>query len=258
VSVAPFHFDNPAELTRTLQGVTTLYNTYWIRFPYGRVTYDTAVANTKTLINAAKEAGIRRIVHISITNASEASPFPYFRGKGILEKAVIHSGLSYAIIRPTVIFGHEDILINNIAWFLRNLPVFAVPGDGNYQLQPVFVEDVAGIAVNAGQSNDNVTIDAVGPEIFRYEELIRLIADRVQSKARIIHLRPGWAFFLSKFIGYMVNDVVLTRDEVEGLIANLLVSKNPPTGKTRLSDWLNQHADTIGTHYASELNRHYR
>ena len=258
ISVAPFHFDNPAELTRALQGATTLYNTYWVRFPYGQVTYDNAVAHTKTLINAAKEAGLRRIVHISITNASEASPFPYFRGKGVLEKAIIQSGISYAIIRPTVIFGHEDILINNIAWFLTKFPVFAIPGDGNYQLQPVFVEDVAGIAVNAGQSNDNMIIDAVGPEIFKYEELIRLIADRVQSKAKIMHLRPGMALFLSRFIGYMVKDVVLTRDEVEGLIANLLVSKNPPTGKTRLSDWLSQHADTIGRHYASELNRHYR
>ena len=258
ISVTPFHFDNPAELTKSLQGATTLYNTYWVRFPYGQVTYDKAVAQTKTLINAAKEAGIHRIVHISITNASEESPFPYFSGKGILEKFIIQSGLSYAIVRPTVIFGHEDILINNIAWFLTKFPVFAIPGDGNYQLQPVFVEDVAEIAVNAGQFNDNMILDAVGPEIFKYEELIRLIADRVQSKARIIHLRPGLALFLSKFIGYMVNDVVLTRDEVEGLMENLLVSKNPPTGKTRLSDWLNQHADIVGTQYASELNRHYR
>ncbi|MBM2834372.1 MAG: NAD-dependent epimerase/dehydratase, partial [Candidatus Brocadiaceae bacterium] len=253
-----FHFDNPAELTRALQGATTLYNTYWVRFPYGQVTYDKAVANTKILINAAKEAGIRRIVHISITNASEESPFPYFRGKGILEKAIIQSGIPYAIIRPTVIFGHEDILINNIAWFLTKFPVFAIPGDGDYRLQPVFVEDVAGIAVNAGQLNDNMIVDAVGPEIFRYEELIRLIADRVQSKARIIHLRPGLALFLSKFIGYMVNDVVLTRDEVEGLMANLLISENPPTGKTRLSEWLTQNASIVGTSYASELTRHYR
>lgn len=258
ISVAPFHFDNPAELTSALQGAATLYNTYWVRFPYGQVTYDTAVANTKILINAAKEAGIRRIVHISITNASEASPFPYFRGKGILEKAVIHSGLSYAIVRPTVIFGHEDILINNIAWFLTKFPVFAIPGDGDYRLQPVFVEDVAGIAVNAGQSNDNMVLDAVGPEIFKYEELIRLIADRVKSKARIIHVRPGLALFLSKFIGYMVNDKVLTRDEVEGLMSNLLVSGNPPTGKTLLSDWLTQNAGIVGTCYASELARHYR
>src|SRR3972149_4444937 len=201
VSVAPFHCDNPAELKRDLQGASTLYDPCGVRFPYGQVTYDTAVANTKILINAAKEAGIRRIVHISITNASEASPFPYFRGKGILEKVIIYSNLSYAIIRPTVIFGHEDILVNNIAWFLRKFPVFAIPGTGDYRLQPVFVEDVAEIAVNAGQSNDTMIVDAVGPEIFKYEEIIRLIADRVQSKARIIHLKPGLALFLSKCIG---------------------------------------------------------
>ena len=158
VSIAPFHFDNPAELTRALQGAATLYNTYWVRFPYGQVTYDKAVAQTKILINAAKEAGIRRIVHISITNASEESPFPYFTGKGILEKFIIQSGLSYAIVRPTVIFGHEDILINNIAWFLRKLPVFAIPGAGDYRLQPVFVEDAAEIAVNAGQCNDTMIL----------------------------------------------------------------------------------------------------
>jgi len=258
VSAAPFNFDNPAELTTTLQGAATLYNTYWIRFPYGHVTYDKAVAHTKILINAAKEAGIRRIVHISITNASEGSPFPYFRGKGILENVIIHSNLSYAIIRPTVIFGYEDILINNIAWFLTKFPVFAIPGDGDYRLQPVFVEDVAWIAVKAGQSNDNMVLDAVGPEIFKYEELIRLIADKVKSKARIIHVRLGLALFLSKFIGYMVNDKVLTRDEVEGLMSNLLVSGNPPTGKTLLSDWLTQNAGIVGTCYASELARHYR
>ncbi|MBU6392810.1 MAG: NAD(P)H-binding protein, partial [Planctomycetes bacterium] len=203
VSVAPFNFDNPAELVKSLQGASTLYNTYWVRFSYGQVTYDKAVSHTKTLINAAKEAGIRRIVHISITNATEESPFPYFKGKGILEKFIIHSNLSYAIIRPTVIFGHEDILINNIAWFLRHFPVFAVMGKGDYQLQPVFVEDVAEVAVNAAQHNENIIIDAVGPEIYTYNELIRLIADKIHSRAKIIHLQPKLALFLSKLIGCM-------------------------------------------------------
>ncbi|MDE1890062.1 MAG: NAD(P)H-binding protein [Planctomycetota bacterium] len=258
VSVAPFNFDNPAELVKSLQGASTLYNTYWVRFSYGQVTYDKAVSHTKTLINAAKEAGIRRIVHISITNATEESPFPYFKGKGILEKFIIHSNLSYAIIRPTVIFGHEDILINNIAWFLRHFPVFAVMGKGDYQLQPVFVEDVAEVAVNAAQHNENIIIDAVGPEIYTYNELIRLIADKIHSRAKIIHLQPKLALFLSKLIGCMVNDVVLTRDEIDGLLSNLLISQSPPTGRTSLSDYLDKHVDIVGKRYVSELERHYR
>lgn len=258
VSVALFNFDNPTALAESLRGATTLYNTYWVRFPRGEITFEKAVENTKTLIRAAEEAGVRRIVHISITNASEESPLPYFSGKGAVEKAILNSSLSYAIIRPTVIFGPEGILINNIAWLLRRFPVFVVPGAGDYRLQPVFVEDVAEIAVNAGQQDENTILDAIGPETYTFDQLVRLIADTIHSRARIIYLPPGLALFLAKLIGYLVNDVVLTRDEVKGLMSNLLVSDGPPTAETRLSEWLSQHSDTAGIQYASELDRHYR
>ncbi|KKM03250.1 hypothetical protein LCGC14_1776320 [marine sediment metagenome] len=258
VSVALFNFDNATELTKSLQGATTLYNTYWVRLPYGQVSFDRAIENTKTLIRSAEEAGVRRIVHLSITNASEESPLPYFRGKGLVEKAIIHSTLSYAIIRPTVIFGAEDILINNIAWFLRRFPVFPVFGSGDYRIQPVYVGDVAEIAVRAALEDKNVVIDAVGPETYTFDELVRLIAEEVHSRAKLIHVKPRLAVFLSRLVGYVVNDVVLTQDEVMGLMAGLLVSSGPPTGQTRLSDWLSQNADGVGTRYASELKRHYR
>lgn len=258
VKAYPFNFDNQRELVKNLQGASTLYNTYWVRFSYGQVTFDTAVKNTKTLIGAAEEAGVKRIVHISITNASEKSPFPYFRGKGIVETIISRSGLSYAIVRPTVLFGHEDILINNIAWLLRRVPLFVILGSGDYKLQPVFVEDVANMAVEAGQLRDNITIDAAGPEIYTFNDMVKLIARTVRSRAIIIHLKPELGLFLSRFIGCFVNDIVLTREEVYGLISNLLVSKNPPTGQMRLSDWLSRNAGTVGTRYASELNRHFR
>ncbi len=258
VSVAPFDFDNPRELAKSLQGATTLYNTYWVRFSHGQVTFEKAVENTRTLIKAAEEAGVRRIVHVSITNASETSPLPYFRGKGLLEMAIIQSRLSYAIIRPTVIFGTEDILINNIAWLLRRFPLFVVPGAGDYRLQPIFVEDMAEIVANAGQQDGNIIVDAVGPDIFTFDELVRLITEKIHSSARIIHLSPALALTLSRLIGYVVNDVILTRDEVEGLMANLLVSNAPPTGRTRISTWLEQNSTRVGASYASELSRHYR
>lgn len=258
VSVAPFNFDNPGELVKSLQGAAVLYNTYWVRFPHGQVTYDKAVENTKILIKAAEAAGVRRIIHVSITNASEDSPLPYFRGKGLLEKAIIHSRLSYAIIRPAVIFGVEGILINNIAWFLRRFPIFAVMGLGDYRLQPVFVEDMADIAVSAAQKDDNIIMDAVGPETYTFDELVRLIAGKVRSRARIMHLPAGLALSLSRLVGSLVKDVVLTRDEVEGLMANLLISSGAPTGQTRLSGWLGQNAEGVGDRYASELQQHYR
>ncbi|MBI2305115.1 MAG: NAD(P)H-binding protein [Chloroflexi bacterium] len=258
VMAYPFNFRRPEALRESLRGVTTLYNTYWIRFPWRDVTFDKAVANTRVLIKAAEEAGVRRLVHISITNATEDSPLPYFRGKALVEKAIRASSLSYAIVRPTVVFGTEDILINNIAWFLRKFPAFSIPGSGEYRLQPIFVDDVAKIAVDAGQQEGRLEGDAAGPDTYTFDELVRLIAEKIHSRARIVHLPPGLALFLSQQLGHFLGDVVLTKEEVAGLMSGLLVSGGPPTAKTRLPDWLEQNAGTVGTQYISELRRHYR
>ncbi len=258
VKAYPLDFDDPDALAQNLTGATTLYNTYWIRFPRGVVTFEAAVANTKTLVNAAIQAGVQRIVHISITNPSLDSPLAYFKGKALVEDAIIGSGLAYNIIRPTLIFGAEDVLINNIAWFLRRFPFFPVPGKGDYPVQPVHVEDVAEMAAGAAEGGENTIQDCVGPETYTYEELIRLIAGKVRSRAKIVHLPPGLALFLSRMAGYVVRDVVLTRAEIDGLMAGLLVSGDPPNGRLSLSRWLDENGDTLGRRYASEMDRHYR
>ena len=258
IDVAPLDFEDPGALTRELEGIQVLYNTYWIRFPRGSATFDGAVENTRTLIRAAVGAGVEKIVHVGITNASADSPLPYFRGKGLVEEAVRDSGLSHAIVNPTIIFGPGDVLINNIAWLLRRSPVFAIPGAGPKRIQPVFVEDVADIAVNAAERAGSVEIDAVGPDVFTFEEMVRLIAAKVGSGAKLVHASPGVVHLLARMLGLLVRDVVLTRDETAGLSASLLVSDGPATGTTRLSDWLEQNRRTVGTSYASELRRHYR
>lgn len=258
VTVFPFNFDKPDKLTESLKGATTLYNTYWVRFPYEKITHEIAVENTKILIKAAEAAGIRRIVHISITNPSEDSTLPYFRGKAIVENYITSSNLSYAIIRPTVIFGPEGILINNIAWLLRRFPVFMVFGSGEYRIQPIFVEDLAELAVSSGQKDENIIVDAVGPETYTFDELVRLIARKIHSRAKIVHVSPAVVLLLGKLIGYAVRDVVVTRDEIDGLMANLLISHGPPTGQTRLSEWLERNTGDVGSRYASELKGHYR
>lgn len=258
IEIAPLDFGNFDELVRNLAGASTLYNTYWVRFPHGQITFDSAVENTKTLIRAARQAGVRRIVQISVSNPSLYSPYAYFRGKAQLEKALAESGLSYAIIRPTVIFGPEDILINNIAWLLRQFPVFAIPGSGAYRIQPIAAEDNATLAVDVGEREDDLVLDAAGPEIYSYEELVRLIARVVGSRARIVHLPPGLVCATAWFLGKIVGDVLLTREEIGALVDDLLVSHQPTTGKSRFSDWLQRHASTPGAQYASELDRHFR
>lgn len=257
VPAFPYNFDHPEKLAETLCGVDTLYNTYWVRFDHGDKSFTRAVANTQTLFQAAKSAGVRRIVHVSITNPSIESTLPYFRGKAQLEQDLQHNGLSYAILRPTVIFGREDILINNIAYLLRRFPIFAVPGDGSYQLQPIYVEDMADLAIQAGKMEEDIIWDAVGPEIYHFEEMVTQIGAMVETRTRLVRVPPQAALTLSRLVGIFVKDVVLTGDEVDGLMAGLLVSSDPPRGRKSLKDWLYENRETIGRRYASELARHY-
>lgn len=257
VKAFPYSFDKPEKLLKSLSGVDVFYNTYWIRFPYGELTFDRAVANTRIIIELAKEAGVKRIVHISITNADEESSLPYFRGKGIIERLVLESGLSYAILRPTIIFGLEDILINNIAWNLRKFPVFGIFGKGDYRVQPIYVEDLAEIAIDAARQQEDIIIDAAGPEIFTFDELVHLIKDKIKSNAKILSMPLWLPLLFSKIVAVFVNDVILARDEVEGLMREFLYSKEPPRGKTKLSVWLEEYGNKLGRKYASELKRHY-
>ena len=260
IETVPFNFDDPDALARSLEGADTLFNTYWVRVAYGDMTHERAAGNLRTLFAAAKAAGVRRVVHMSITNASPDSPLPYFRGKAAVETALRESGLSYAMLKPTVVFGKEDILLNNIAWMLRRFPVFPIPGSGEYRLQPIFVEDLARLAVEMGDRDDNAEIDAVGPDVFTYAELARLLARKTGASCTLLRLPPALAMMGARMLGVALRDIVLSRDELVGLATDLLVSKSnaPPPGETRLSDWLDENADTLGREYSSELDRHYR
>jgi NADH dehydrogenase len=258
VEIAPMNFSDRAGLVRSLRGASVLYNTYWVRFNHGRATFDEAVTNSRVLIQAAREAGVRKIVHLSIANPSLDSRLPYYSGKALVEKAILNSGLSYVILRPTVIFGLEDILINNIAWFARRFPIFAIPSTGRYQLQPIFAEDLAELATNSARQENSLVFDAVGPEIFTFEDLVRRIALAIGATPRFIHVSPRAALQMLRFVGPIVGDVILTHEEIEGLMADLLVSKQPATGQTQFSAWLAQNATLIGKRYTSELQRHYR
>jgi uncharacterized protein YbjT (DUF2867 family) len=258
LEVEPLQFDDRARLRVALRGATTLYNTYWVRFPHGRLDFDKAVVNTRTLLRAAAEAGVKRVVHISVSNPSLDSPLAYYAGKAQTEEAVKESGLSWGIVRPTLVFANGDILINNIAWMLRRMPVFGIPGDGQYRVQPVSAEDVADIAAWAAAQPENVTVDAAGPEIMTFAELVDQVAIAVARKPRLMFMSPGSFILSGRLIGLVTRDVVLTRQEVEGLMDELLVSKEPPRGTQRLDDWLLANANTIGMGYASELGRHFR
>jgi uncharacterized protein YbjT (DUF2867 family) len=256
--VAPLQFTDRDALVDSLRGADVLYNTYWVRFRHGRVRFGDAVANTRVLMGAARDAGVRKVVHISVSNPSEDSQLDYYAGKARTEGIVRSSGLRWAIVRPTLIFGPGDILINNIAWLLRRFPLIGIPGRGDYRLQPVAGEDVAEIATWAAEQADNVTVDAAGPDIMFYSEMVESIAIAVHRHPRFIYVSPGMAVLFAKLIGRVVNDVMLNQPELEGLMQELLVSHERPRGTRRLDNYLLSAADMIGRKYESELDRHWR
>ena len=255
VRATPLDFDSHPSLVRSLRGVEVLYNTYWVRFDHATFSHAGAVRNTMRLFDAAREAGVRRVVHVSITNPSVDTPLAYFSGKAELERALEATGLSFAVLRPTVLFGKEDILINNIAWMLRTFPAFAIPGDGAYRLQPIFVDDLAELAVRLGTERSNQVVNAIGPETFTYRELVATIGRCIGHVRPIVSLPPDVVYWMGAVMGRLLGDVVITRPEIQGLMEERLYVDAPPAGHTRLSEWAKAHADDLGRRYANELGR---
>jgi len=255
VKAYPFNFDHPQALTESLRGVAVLYNTYWVRFNHETFKHASAVDNSVVLFEAAEAAGVERIVHVSISNPSESSDLEYFRGKAELEKALISTGIPYAILRPTVLFGKEDILINNIAWMLRNFPLFGVFGDGRYRLQPIYVDDLAKLAVEQGQMRDDIIINAIGPETFTYRELVTAIGEIIGKKRPVFSISPRLGWLAGRIMSLFMDDVVITKEEIEGLMTDLLYVDASPAGDTSLTEWAKNHAATLGNHYSNELHR---
>jgi len=257
IPAQPLDFENDGALVTALAGADTLYNTYWVRAPRVGVPHTTAVDNTKRLIDAARRAGVRRIVHTSIANPT-ASHLSYYRGKAELEEAVRSSGLSYAIVRPTLLFGEGDVLINNIAWLLRHLPVFGIPGDGRYRLQPMHVRDHAALMIQTGLASTDQIVDSAGPDMFTFEELVNVLRRAMGLHTVVLHVAPALAMLGATVAGRLTGDMMLTRDELDDLMHDILISHEPPRGRTRLTDWLQTNAETVGRDYASEVVRHYQ
>jgi NADH dehydrogenase len=250
-------FDRPELLAKDLEGVHTLYNTYWVRFERGAVRFHDAVRNTRNLFDAARRAEVRRIVHVSIANADIDSDLPYYRSKALLERDLAASGLSYAVVRPTVLFGDDAILIHNIAWLLRRLPLFAVVGRGDYRLQPVHVDDLAQLCVELGELGPNAVRDAAGPDILHYREMVEQLRASVGSSAKLVRVPQSLGFALAQMLGLLLGDVLVTRDELVGLQRDLLVSREARTCTTGFRDWLQAQGDALGSRYRSELARHF-
>lgn len=260
-AIHPFRFDEPDRMAEALDGVDVLHNTYWFRFERGERTFERAVRHSRTLFRAAAAAGVERIVHVSIARPEEGAGagLPYYRGKLRVEEALAESGVPHSVLRPALLFGRGGVLINNIAWMVRRLPVFGFPGSGDYRLRPIHVDDLARLAVEeAEREEERRVVPAVGPERPAFRELVRELAGVLDTRIRLISVPPAAALVAAKGLGLVLRDVVLTGDELEGLTSGLLDVEGPATGEIALAGWAADHADELGRAWASELGRHYR
>jgi nucleoside-diphosphate-sugar epimerase len=258
IEVRPLDFADPAGLTQSLRGARTLFNTYWVRFAHGPVSHETAVAQSRVLFRAAADAGVRRIVHISITHPDADSPYPYVRGKAAVEQALADLGLPHTVLRPAVLFGGSGVLINNIAWLLRRMPVFAVGGTGEYRLRPIHVDDLARLCVRAADSARTEVIDAVGPDRPAFLELVRHIRDAMGSHSRVVRVPGSLIPPAARVLGLALRDTLLTAEEYQSMAEGLADTDGPATGQVSLLQWITDHKGTLGRSYANELNRHFR
>jgi uncharacterized protein YbjT (DUF2867 family) len=258
VTVRSFAGASSDELAADLDGVDTLFNTFWLRFPRDGATFEGAVARSAELLAAARDAGVRRVVHVSVVNAAADAATPYVRSKAALEAVVRASGLEWVIVRPTLTYGPSDILINNLAWALRRLPVYGMPGLGRYTVQPVHVDDVARICVEAAAGPAGVVVDAAGPETMAYRELVDRVRTAVGSRSLVLPMPGAFVLAAARLLGLVVRDVVLTGDEISELTSSLLTSHEPPRGEIRISEWLPANAPALGHRWSSELARNYR
>jgi uncharacterized protein YbjT (DUF2867 family) len=258
IAVRPLDLADPAGLRESLAGAHTLYNTYWVRFAHGAISHEVAVRNSQTLFTAARDAGIQRIVHVSITNPSLTSADSYFRGKAEVERALAQTGIPHAVARPAILFGGNGVLINNIAWLLRRLPVFAVGGGGRYRIRPIHVSDLASLCADLGERPDTVTVDAVGPESVEFRDLVAMIKAATGSHALLMPVPGRLIPALAAGLNLMLRDTLLTADEYRAMAAGLADSAAPSTGTASLAQWIQRHGTDLGRRYANELDLHFR
>ena len=256
-TTAPLSFD-AAHLRRQLAGADAFVNTYWVRLPWAGQTFQTAVRNSKLLIEAAIQAGVSRFVHVSVSNAGSNANLGYYRGKAEVEAAIRDSSLAYAIVCPTLIVGPTDVLTNNIAWFVRHFPIFPLPDGGHYRLQPLTLADAGRIIANEVESQRTEQIDAAGPDVMTFREYVRTIAKACGVTKLIVRVPSRIALSVLKLIQMILKDVVLTREELLGLKQEALLSRNTSLATESVTQWLMANGKTLGRRYANDLERHFQ
>jgi uncharacterized protein YbjT (DUF2867 family) len=156
---------------------------------------DVDIQGTRSVVEAAQDAGIQRLFYVSHLGADRASAFPVLKAKGIAEEYIRKSNLDFTILRTAIVFGHNDGLTTGIARLLGALPsVFMVPGKGDALLQPLWVEDLVTCLTWAMDDPQTIrlTVDIGGPEYLQFRQIVELVMQATGLQRRIVSIGPPY------------------------------------------------------------------
>jgi uncharacterized protein YbjT (DUF2867 family) len=212
---------DPAVLAAFTRGADVIVHLVGIIVEAGAATFEAVhVEGTRRLLTAAREAGVRRFVHMSAVGArDEAGATRYHRTKWRAEELVRSSGLSHAIFRPSIISGPENRPIRTLARLHRWSPLVPVFGDGRFPMQPVWIGDVAlAFALAAERPALGGVFELGGPVAVTYEEFVRAIGRAAGHPRPLVHVPLAVARAAAAALGVMGPLAPLTRDQLRMLV----------------------------------------
>jgi uncharacterized protein YbjT (DUF2867 family) len=218
--------NEPSKLAKALVGADTIVNAvqfdgYPIENPARGLTFlRVDYGGTVALIAGAKEASVANFIYISGAAADERSTNPAFRAKGRAERVLRTSGLAFTILRPSLVYGPEDRVVNGLASALRMMPIMVVPGTGRQHLRPLFVEDLAACVALAigGRGRDGI-FEIGGPDEMAFDELVRLLMEITGHKRPLVHV-PESMLRIAGAVAEKLPGALFSRDAVAFLVAD--------------------------------------
>lgn len=181
------------------------------------------IQGTRAVVQAALDAGVKRIFYVSHLGADRASAYPVLKAKGIAEESIRRSGLEYTIIRSALAYGPQDAFTSGIAGILQILPYFfLVPGDGRNLLQPIWAQDL--VTCLAWALDDRDTINRLyeigGPEYFTFRQIVEIVMDKIQVRRRLLYVRPPYLRWLTRVLDTIIPNLPVSVYWLHYLAAN--------------------------------------
>jgi uncharacterized protein YbjT (DUF2867 family) len=230
----------PESLARAVEGAGAVVNAVGILAPSGRQTFESIhVDGARAIARAAREAGVKRLVHVSAIGADKASPSRYARSKAAGELAVLEEFPSAIIVRPSIVFGPEDDFFNRFAAMARVSPVLPLVGGGKTRFQPVYVGDVAAAIANAieGAGKPGAAYELGGPEVLSFRKLLDMTQEYA-GRSRGYFPLPFWLASLQAALTAPLPNAwrPITADQVRLLKRDNVVSEAAKSDGRTLAD----------------------